>query len=123
VEFNGQAITPDQVLGPPRRGLSFTYITDTRPTHNLVTLAQDTDLLICESMYDTPEDLPLARANAHMVATESATIAHEAGAHQLVLTHFSPKIADTSRAEKAARGIFPNTRAAKDGMIINLDFA
>jgi ribonuclease Z len=123
VEYDEYTITPDQVLGPPRRGISFAYITDTRPTRNLVDLAHDVDLLICESMYDTAEDLPLAKANAHMISTETAGIARDAGAHQLILTHFSPKIVDTTQAEKMARSVFTNTRAAKDGHVINLDFS
>jgi ribonuclease Z len=123
VEYNGQAITPSQVLGPPRRGISLAFITDTRPTTSLATFVNDVDLLICESMYDDPQDLPLARANMHMVAEESAGLAKAAGAHSLVLTHFSPKINDTSRAEKAARRVFANTRVARDGMIVTLEFA
>ncbi|GCE20060.1 ribonuclease Z [Dictyobacter kobayashii] len=123
VEHQGQTILPEQVLGPPRRGISFAYITDTRPTQQLTALARDVDLLICESMYDNPEDLPLAKSNSHMLATESAGIARAAGAHELVLTHFSPKIHDTRQAEKAARAVFERTRAAKEGMVISLDFS
>jgi len=123
IEYNGQTVQPEQVLGPPRRGISMAFITDTRPTAALSAFARDVDLLICESMYDNPEDLPLARANAHMLAEESAGIAKAAGAHALVLTHFSPKINDPSQAEKAARRVFPATRAARDGMTITLDFS
>ena len=118
VEHNGQIFRPEQVLGEARRGLSLAMITDTRPTEQLSAFARDVDLLICESMYDNPEDLPQAKANAHMLASESAGIAQKAGAHQLVLTHFSPKITDTREAEKAARSVFANTRAARDGMEI-----
>jgi ribonuclease Z len=114
---------PEQVLGPPRRGISLAFITDTRPTPALSAFAHKVDLLICESMYDNPEDLPLARSNAHMLAEESAGIAKAAAAHSLVLTHFSPKINDPSHAEKAARRVFPNTRAARDGMVISLEFS
>lgn len=123
IVYNEQTYTPDQVLGPQRRGLSLAYITDTRPTHALGTFAHDVDLLICESMYDDPADLPLARAHAHMYAEESAGIAKDAQAHALVLTHFSPKINDPSQAEKAARRVFPHTRAARDGMVLTLAFA
>ena len=122
LEYNGQTFRSEQVLGDPRRGISFTFITDTRPTKALATLAHDVDLLICESMYDSPEDIPLARAHGHMYAEESAGIARDAAAHALVLTHFSPKITDPSYAEKAARRVFPNTRAARDGMVVTLDF-
>ncbi len=123
IEYHGQIVTPEQVLGPPRRGISLAYITDTRPTPQLSAFAHDVDLLICESMYDDPEDLPLARAHAHMLAEESAAIAKDADARALLLTHFSPKITDTSRAQKAAQRIFANTRAARDGMIVTLDFS
>jgi ribonuclease Z len=123
LEYNGQTITPDQVLGPPRRGISLAFITDTRPTQQLSTFAQDVDLLICESMYDDPGDLPLAKAHAHMLAEEAAGIAQVAGAHSLLLTHFSPKITDSSGPEKVARRVFANSRAARDGMIVTLDFS
>lgn len=122
IEYNGQTILPSQVLGASRRGISFAYITDTRPTPALSAFAYDVDLLVCESMYDDPNDLPLARANAHMIAEESATLAKAAGAHALVLTHFSPKIHDFSIAERAASRIFTNTRAARDGMVITLEY-
>jgi ribonuclease Z len=122
VEYEGRLITPDQVLGPPRRGISLAFITDTRPTTRLSAFAHDVDLLICESMYDDPADLPLARAHAHMLAEEAARLAREAGAHALLLTHFSPKISDPSSAEKAARRIFRATRAARDGEILTLSY-
>lgn len=122
VEHNGQIFRPEQVLGEARRGLSLAMITDTRPTEQLSAFARDVDLLICESMYDNPEDLPQAKANGHMLATESAGIAQKAGAHQLILTHFSPKITDTREAEKAARSVFANTRAARDGMVVTLAY-
>jgi ribonuclease Z len=122
LEYNGQTITPEQVLGPPRRGISFAYITDTRPTRALSEFAYDVDLLICESMYDDPADLPLALAHAHMLAEEAAGIAQAAQAHALLLTHFSPKITDPSNAEKMARRVFPNVRAARDGIVVTLDY-
>lgn len=122
VEYNGQIITPEQVLGEPRRGLSLAYITDTRPTRALSAFARDVDLLICESMYDDPADLPLAQVNAHMVVTESAGLARDAGARALLLTHFSPKIINTTPAENAACRVFPHTRAARDGMTLTLAY-
>jgi ribonuclease Z len=122
LHYNGQTILPAQVLGEPRRGISLAFITDTRPTATLSAFAHDVDLLICESMYDDPSDLPLARAHAHMYAEESAHIAKAAKAHELLLTHFSPKIADPTQAERVARRVFPHTRAARDGMVVTLDF-
>ena len=122
LEFNGRMITPGEVLGPPRRGIALAFITDTRPTKQLSTFARDVDLLICESMYDNAEDLPLAKAHAHMLAEEAAGMAQAAGAHSLLLTHFSPKITDPSGPEKVARRVFANTRAARDGMVVTLEY-
>ena len=122
VEHHGQIVMPQQVLGPLRRGISFAFITDTRPTKALSVFAHDVDLLICESMYDDPADLPLAYSHAHMLAEEAGSIAQAAGARALLLTHFSPKINDTSGAERAARKVFANTKAARDGMIVTLEY-
>ena len=122
LEYNGQVYTPQQVLGEARRGISFAYITDTRPIPTLSTFAHDVDLLICESMYDDPDDIPLAREHKHMYAGESARLAKDAKAHNLLLTHFSPKIIDPSHAEQAARRVFPDTKAGRDGMVITLAF-
>ena len=102
--------------------LHLAFITDTRPTKQLKTFAHDVDLLICESMYDNAEDLPLAKAHAHMLAEEAAGIALSAGARSLLLTHFSPKITDASGPEKAARSVFANARAARDGMVVTLEY-
>jgi ribonuclease Z len=122
LEFNGQMISPAKVLGPPRRGISLAFITDTRPTKQLSEFAHDVDLLICESMYDNAEDLPLAKAHAHMLAEEAAGIAQAAGAHSLLLTHFSPKITDPAGPEKAARNVFAHSRAARDGQVVTLEY-
>jgi ribonuclease Z len=123
VQHNGQTVIPAQVLGPPRRGISLAFITDTRPTTALSQFARDVDLLVCESTYDDPEDLPLARAHAHMLAEEAAALAQAAGAHALILTHFSPKISDVSIAERTARRIFTNTRSGRDGMVVTLEYS
>ena len=123
VQHNGQTISPAQVLGPARRGISLAFITDTRPTTALSQFARDVDLLVCESTYDDPEDLPLARAHAHMLAEEAAALAQAAGAHALILTHFSPKISDVSIAERTARRIFTSTRSGRDGMVVTLEYS
>jgi ribonuclease Z len=122
LEFNGHIIAPAEVLGPPRRGISLAFITDTRPTKQLSAFAHDVDLLICESMYDNAEDLPLAKEHEHMLAEEAASIAQTAGARALLLTHFSPKITDPLGPEKAARSVFANTRAARDGLVVTLEY-
>jgi ribonuclease Z len=36
VEYEGKSFTPEMVLGPPRAGLSFGFLTDSRPTADLI---------------------------------------------------------------------------------------
>src|SRR5260370_5365568 len=108
LEYSGQMITPEQVLGPPRRGISLAFITDTRPTQQLSAFAHDVDLLICESMYDDPGDLPLAKAHAHMLAEEAAHIAQAAGARSFLLRHFCSPITRPPWAGKAAQHLVSN---------------
>ena len=51
MELDGRILTPDMVLGAPRKGIKVTYTTDTRPTESIRENAKDSDLFICEGMY------------------------------------------------------------------------
>lgn len=116
VTFEGKTVSPDDVLGPPRRGLTVAYITDTRPTPSLVQLAHGADLLICEATFGDPADADRARQTRHMTFAEAATLAAKARAHRLWLTHFSPALRDPSTYAPLATAIFPNTTIAHDGL-------
>jgi ribonuclease Z len=115
-------IQPDAVLGPPRRGLSVGLVTDTRPSDALVQLVTDVDLLIGEGMYGSDEDQPRAVERKHMTFGEIATLAREAHAKQLVLTHFSPSVVDPEAVADTARRVFPNTVIGRDHLTISLRF-
>ena len=53
-----------------------------------------------------------------MTAKQAATIAKEAGARQLVLTHFSQRYPRVKDFLEEARPVFENVVAAEDGMRI-----
>ena len=57
--------TPEQVLGPPRRGLKVVYATDTRPCAALEAAARDADLLCMDATYADDADLPKAKLYGH----------------------------------------------------------
>lgn len=123
VEHEGQSYTPDQVLGPARRGLKLTYCTDTRPVPAISAAAADSDLFICEGMYGEDEMLPKAKENRHMLFREAAQLAKEAGGvKELWLTHFSPSLPNPRAYRDAARAIFPNTKIPRDGRCAELRF-
>lgn len=122
-EADGILYTPDMVLGPPRRGLKLTYCTDTRPVPAIAAAAADSDLFICEGMYGEDDMLPKALENRHMLFTEAARLAAEAGGvKELWLTHFSPSLPNPKAYRDAARAIFPQTEVPRDGWQKELKF-
>ncbi len=96
-----------------RKGDSFAYIMDTRPSPKLVKLAKGAKTLLSESTY-LEEHKELAQKHLHMTAKEAALIAKEAGVERLVLSHFSARYTDSSLFEKEAKELFANTFAATD---------
>ena len=114
--------TPDAVLGPERRGISFVYATDTRPVPAIAEAGRDTDLMILEGMYGAEDDLPKALKNSHMLYRESAALAREAGTGRLLLTHFSTSMEEPEEHLAAACAVFPRTGCARDGMTMTLRY-
>lgn len=121
-ELDGRVYTADMVLTPPRRGIRVVYATDTRPTPAIAAAARDCDLLVCEGMYGDPAKLPRAREAGHMMMSEGARIAAEAGAHRLWFTHYSPAMPDPEPWLADAQAIFAGARLGRDGMGIDLPF-
>ena len=117
-----QIYTPDMVLGPDRKGIKITYTTDTRPTESISRNAAGSDLFICEGMYGGKEKEAKAREYKHMTFTEAATLAEQAKAGELWLTHYSPSLAWPDEFLPEARAIFPKTFLGKDGKSVELNF-
>ncbi len=122
VEVDGEHFSPDQVLGPPRRGLKVGYVTDTRPTADLPEFVRGADLLVCEGTYGDPELRERAKERGHMVFDEAATIAKEAGVRRLVLTHFSPSMLDPETYLHFAQAVFPASEIGRQHETITLSF-
>lgn len=122
VEWEGRKVKPEAVLGEARRGIKLSYTTDTRPTPDLPSFVRGADLLVCEGMYGSPEDLPKAIGNQHMLFSEAAEIARQGHVREMWLTHYSPSLSDPSEWLGEATRIFPNTRAGYDGMTATLRF-
>ncbi len=122
ITVDGKEYTPDMVMGEDRKGLKLTYCTDSRPVESISQHAKGADLFICEGMYGDPEQFSKAKDKKHMTFPEAATLAKEADVKELWLTHYSPSLNYPSEYIKAAKRIFPNTVAAKDGQSIELLF-
>ena len=119
ITINGKTITPDMVLGPPRKGKKICYSGDTRPCENLIKLAKESNILIHEATYTTT-DKERAIENAHSTSAEAAEIAKKAEVKQLILTHFSSRYKKTTEILEEAKKIFKNTKTAHDFLKIEL---
>ena len=122
VEYEGRILTPNLVLGPPRKGIKLTYTTDTRPTDSIRENAKGSDLFICEGMYGEKEKIAKAREYKHMTFYEAAQLAKDAQVKEMWLTHYSPSLTRAEEYMDDVRKIFPAAKAGKDKMSAELNF-
>lgn len=122
VTLDGRVIGPDDVMGPPRPGISVAYVTDTRPTAAIARLISGVTLLVCEGTYGDNAHAENAVRNQHMTFREAATMARDADVQQLWITHFSPGVDDPQAFTGNAREVFPAAVIGYDGMTASLAF-
>ncbi|MCD7884039.1 MAG: ribonuclease Z [Lachnospiraceae bacterium] len=123
IEDDDRIFHPEDVLGPPRRGIKVTYSTDTRPTESIVQHAAGADLFICEGMYGEADKDAKAVEHKHMTFAEAATLARRARPREMWLTHYSPSLVRPEEYMEQVRRIFPDSYPGKDGKSVELDFA
>jgi len=110
---DGRKITPDVVLGPPRKGRKITISGDTIPIDKMVDFAKNSDVLIHEATFNSDlEDV--ANDYGHTTAAQAARIAKKANVEKLYMVHISPRYLDSQLLEEDARKIFKNSYAPKD---------
>ena len=122
VLVKGRTVAPAEVLGAPRRGLSMVFSGDTAPCAALEQAAQGADLLICDATYALPEQEAQAAQWGHSTFGQSATLAAQARAKRLWLTHYSPMITDPEEYAAQAQSIFPAAECGFDGKQIILQY-
>jgi ribonuclease Z len=120
--WDGRRARPQDVLGTPRPGLAIAYVTDTRPIPALAEFASHVDLFVCEATYGSDEDQAKAIEHRHMTFREAATLARDAQATRLWLTHFSPAVADPESFLANASDVFPGAVVGHAGQEIALRF-
>ena len=112
VTADGREVALDAV-SEPRRGQVFAFVMDTRLCDAALALADGADLVVCESTF-LDRDADLAAAYGHLTAAQAARMAAEAGARQLVLTHFSQRYPDENDFLAEAGEIFSDVVVARD---------
>lgn len=121
IEHNGRTIRAADVVGPARQGRKIGISGDTRPTDKLIRFFSGCDLLVFESTYSHDKHAK-ALETLHSTAAEAATLAKEAGAKKLFLTHFSARYDETSALVKEASAIHGNVQAAEDMKAVDVPY-
>lgn len=117
IEIDGRIIKPEQVLGPPRKGIKITYSGDTRPCEEMIMFAKDSTLLIHESTF-IQKEAQNAEEYGHSTAKDAAFVARESNSKKLIITHISTRYGEeyANMMLNEAREIFENTELAEDCM-------
>jgi len=97
----------------PKPGQSMAFVMDTGRCRAAEELASGVDLLVCESTF-LESEAELAARFGHLTARQAATIARDAGARRLVLTHFSARHADSRVFGDEASGVHDDVVVAAD---------
>jgi ribonuclease Z len=87
---DGRTVTPDEVLGEPRRGRKLVLTGDTAPCEMTRHVAHRADLLVHEATF-SDEEADRARVTKHSTARQAAMLAADAEVELLALTHLSPR--------------------------------
>ncbi|MCR6513293.1 ribonuclease Z [Clostridium sp. LY3-2] len=122
ISLNGEIFTKEMVLGEKRKGIKVSYITDTRPIDSIKDFIVNSDLFICEGTYGDDLDINKAIINKHMTFREGAILAKKAKVKELIFTHFSQALLHPDHYLKNAIEEFENSKLAKDGYEIELNF-
>jgi ribonuclease Z len=102
---DGRVIKSYDIVGHPRPGDSFAYITDTRYCPNSVKLAMNTNILYHESTFSS-ELAEKAYETGHSTAADAARVATESQTKLLVIAHFSARYTNSFLLLKEAREKF-----------------
>ncbi len=119
---NGKTVYPQEVVGPPRKGRSAAYCSDTRPCHGGLDLAHQVDLLVHEATFDESARAEMSKWG-HSTSCQAAEVARDAQAKKLVLTHISARYPDPRILLDEARTVFAETKLAwdLDEFVLNLE--
>jgi ribonuclease Z len=110
---DGTVVEAYEIVGHPRPGDSFAYISDTEYCPNSVKLAMNTNILYHEATFSNQLS-DKARETGHSTAADAARVATEAQTKLLVIGHFSARYTNLHVLLKEARDAFYPTWLANE---------
>ncbi len=122
---SGEVVLPETVVGAPREGRKFSYVTDTSYLPSIAPEVAGSDLLILEGMF-LDELADSAREKRHLTAKQAARIARDAGGvKKMGLIHYSPRYTerDLKHLVREAREIFEPSFLTRDRQVIPIPHA
>lgn len=121
--LDGKIVNPGDVLGKARKGRKFSYVTDTLYLESIAEEVRDSDLLICESMFEDAL-LDQAKEKKHMTAIQAATIARDSNSKKMAMIHYSPRYTDKELVvlEEEAKSVYPGAILSKDRMRFEIPY-
>jgi len=114
--FREKTRTPE---GYSAYGRSYAYCSDTLFDPGLSRFFMGCDLLYHEATYSEAHR-KRAFSTTHSTAAQAGEMARLCKAGQLIIGHFSARYKDVSVLLEEARTVFPDSLAAEDGMIIDI---
>lgn len=87
---DGSVVPSSEIVGHPRPGDSFAYITDSSYSPNSVKLAMNTNILVHEATFSA-NLADKASETGHSTSLDAARVANESQTKLLVITHFSAR--------------------------------
>ena len=110
---DGTVVESQEIVGHPRPGDSFAYITDTKYCPNSVKLGKNTNVLFHEATFSQSLS-DKAEETGHSTAKDAARVANEAKTKLLVITHFSARYTNEYVLLREARDDFFPTWVATE---------
>jgi ribonuclease Z len=120
---DGAEVASADVMGVPRSGRKFAFVTDTLLCDGLEEFVAAADLLICEGMF--ADDLrSSAREKKHLTAMQAGTLARNAAVRRMGLIHYSPRYTERELRTlvKEARGEFAEAFLTRDLQQLSIEF-
>jgi ribonuclease Z len=121
---DGRIVSPAEVMGPPRSGRKFSYVTDSLYFPEIAKEVGESDLFVCEGMFE--KDLEAsAIEKRHMTAEQAAMVARDAGGiKKLALIHYSPRYNEQNLKHllREAQVFFPDTVLSRDRLVFPIEY-